>query len=388
MKIAIVQGLPPGGARRAAEELTVRLAASDEVTLFEVGFDELYGETPAFLASHRRLVLPPLAPSRLGAFRNATLLPIRWLLPLQRLAAEIDAGDFDVVLAHPFVHTQACPILGTLRTPTVYYAQEVRRRSFERCYSGWSRKSGVSRAVGRVRFWMEEWWARPIDRWAVSHADEVIVSSAFVCEAFYRSYGRYPVVAPLGVDEQFFDVAESASREHFLVVGGLEPLKAPDLLIEAVALLAPAQRLPVVVIGQRVDPVYGALLRARATEVGVDLRLEVNVSASAVRSLYQRAVATCAVSHLEPFGLTALESMACGTPVVAVREGGYRETVTDGVTGVLVSRTAHDLARGLAQVQATTWDPFELRQAVVPAHTWDAATRRVRDVLQDQAHSA
>jgi glycosyltransferase involved in cell wall biosynthesis len=42
--------------------------------------------------------------------------------------------------------------------------------------------------------------------------------------------------------------------------------------------------------------------------------------------------------HLEPFGLVPIEAMAAGLPVVAVREGGVRETVREGVTGYLVPR--------------------------------------------------
>jgi glycosyltransferase involved in cell wall biosynthesis len=53
---------------------------------------------------------------------------------------------------------------------------------------------------------------------------------------------------------------------------------------------------------------------------------------------YNRAKATVCANVLEPFGLVPLESMACGTPVIAVREGGLRESVRDGETGYLVDR--------------------------------------------------
>jgi D-inositol-3-phosphate glycosyltransferase len=54
--------------------------------------------------------------------------------------------------------------------------------------------------------------------------------------------------------------------------------------------------------------------------------------------LYYRAAAVCAVpSHYESFGLTALEALACGTPVVASRVGGLQLTVHDGMNGYLVA---------------------------------------------------
>jgi glycosyltransferase involved in cell wall biosynthesis len=55
-------------------------------------------------------------------------------------------------------------------------------------------------------------------------------------------------------------------------------------------------------------------------------------------------------SRLEPFGYAPLEANACGTPVVAVAEGGVRETVLDGVNGFLAERDPASLAAALARL--------------------------------------
>jgi len=47
---------------------------------------------------------------------------------------------------------------------------------------------------------------------------------------------------------------------------------------------------------------------------------------------------------MEPLGLVPLESMACGTPVIGVKEGGVRESIIDGQTGILIDRDAQALA--------------------------------------------
>ena len=59
-------------------------------------------------------------------------------------------------------------------------------------------------------------------------------------------------------------------------------------------------------------------------------------------------------SHSESFGLVALESQACGTPVVAASVGGLRTAVRDGVSGVLVDgHDPHDWAQVLAELRPT-----------------------------------
>jgi len=63
-----------------------------------------------------------------------------------------------------------------------------------------------------------------------------------------------------------------------------------------------------------------------------------------MRALYCRSKIVLALSHNGPFGLVPLEAMACGTPVIAVNEGGYRETIQDGETGYLIQRYAKELA--------------------------------------------
>jgi glycosyltransferase involved in cell wall biosynthesis len=63
-----------------------------------------------------------------------------------------------------------------------------------------------------------------------------------------------------------------------------------------------------------------------------------SVEDKALIDLYNRASLLVYAPYLEPFGLTPLEAMACGTPVVAVLEGGARESVIHDQTGVLAER--------------------------------------------------
>jgi glycosyltransferase involved in cell wall biosynthesis len=81
-----------------------------------------------------------------------------------------------------------------------------------------------------------------------------------------------------------------------------------------------------------------------------------------IRDLY-RAAAAVLLPGVEDFGMVPVEAQACGTPVVALGQGGARETVDDGVTGILVENDSVDgFADGLARALATSFDPVLIRR--------------------------
>jgi glycosyltransferase involved in cell wall biosynthesis len=119
---------------------------------------------------------------------------------------------------------------------------------------------------------------------------------------------------------------------------------------------------------------------------GVQLTIDFALSEAALIERYQQALATVCASRLEPFGLTAIESMACGTPVVAIREAGFRESVTDGVTGILVDPEPEALADGIAGLVAGSSALSAMGKAgrddVVARWTWDRTVSQVERILE------
>jgi D-inositol-3-phosphate glycosyltransferase len=93
---------------------------------------------------------------------------------------------------------------------------------------------------------------------------------------------------------------------------------------------------------------------------------------------------TVVPSHSESFGLVALESQACGTPVAAASVGGLRTAVRDGVSGVLVEgHDPHDWARVLSRfVHQPAWRDALATGAVTQAASfgWSATASRLADV--------
>ena len=97
-------------------------------------------------------------------------------------------------------------------------------------------------------------------------------------------------------------------------------------------------------ISHQEDPAYFLRVTETARAAEVTLEIHRNPSESDLVELYNKALMLVFVPVMEPFGLVALEAMACGTPVVGIREGGVRESVIDGRTGILVERESDILA--------------------------------------------
>jgi glycosyltransferase involved in cell wall biosynthesis len=151
-------------------------------------------------------------------------------------------------------------------------------------------------------------------------------------------------VVPCGVDTDVFTpdgpVAPRSGRPRLLVLGRLVERKGQDDAVRALTRVPDAEL--VVVGGPPPDAVDDdpevRRLRAIAAEAGVADRLVFtgSVARSDVPAWVRSADVVLAVPWYEPFGITPLEAMACGRPIVATAVGGLIDTVVDGVTGDLV----------------------------------------------------
>lgn len=183
-------------------------------------------------------------------------------------------------------------------------------------------------------------------------ANRIIAFSAHEKDAMVRLYGADATkvsLVPCGVDLSVFRPLDQESvRAHLglngekilLYVGRIEPLKGLELLVETAALMDSGEKIRMMVVGadangDREMERVKQLAKERHLEDQIDFVGQVDHTEL---PLYYNAADVCVVpSYYESFGLVALESMACGTPVVATRVGGLSTIINHGSTGYLNS---------------------------------------------------
>ncbi|HEY2296989.1 MAG TPA: D-inositol-3-phosphate glycosyltransferase [Jatrophihabitans sp.] len=229
----------------------------------------------------------------------------------------------------------------------------------------------------------------------IAEADRLVAFTPEEAHQLIDLYGADPervrTVAP-GVDLDVFRPGDrDAARRQLgfapdvpllLFVGRIQPLKAPDVLLRAAARLRSDGPLQVAIVGgpsgsglatpQWLDDLAGAL------DLGDTVRFVPPVPPVMLREYYRAADLTVVPSYNESFGLVALESQACGTPVVAAAVGGLPTAVANGTSGVLVD--GHDpdqWAKVLAEVLGNPGELARLRdnaRAHAETFSWERTT--------------
>jgi len=197
-----------------------------------------------------------------------------------------------------------------------------------------------------------------IEEQVVRSADGIIAECPQDRDDLLQLYGADAAkihIVPCGVDpNEFWSVPQAQARATLgwhpterivLQLGRMVPRKGVDTAIQAIALLA-RRRLPtrLVVVGgessapdPRKTPELGRL-QALTAELGLEGQVTFvgQRGREVLKYFYSAADVFVTTPWYEPFGITPLESMACGTPVIGANVGGIKYTVRDGETGYLV----------------------------------------------------
>lgn len=189
-------------------------------------------------------------------------------------------------------------------------------------------------------------------------------------------------VVPNGIDtRRFTPHGRAAGDGHVLAVGRLVPYKGVEVLVRALA-RHPVDR-TLLVVGS--GPLR-TRLEDLARRLGVDARFLGRVAEEDLPTLYRGAALTVlpSVNRQEAFGITLLESMACGTPVVASALPGVADVARLGGL-VATPGDPDDLARRIHEALASPDLPrgAALARRVGARYSWDAVTDRLESVYRE-----
>jgi D-inositol-3-phosphate glycosyltransferase len=277
-------------------------------------------------------------PAQLCAFTNGVM----------RVEAAHEPGYFDLVHSHYWLSGQVGWLAKERWGVPLVHSMHTMAKVKNASLAEGDTPEPTSRVIGEAQ--------------VVDNADRLIASTVDEARQLIDLYDADPArvrtIAP-GVDLDVFTPGDPVAARRrlglepdavvLLFVGRIQPLKAPDVLLRAAARLVAADpdlrdRLVVAVVG---GPSGSGLahpehLQKLAGSLGIaDLtRFDPPVAQATLADYYRAASVTVVPSYTESFGLVAVESQACGTPVVAASVGGLLTAVADGRSGLLVD--GHD----------------------------------------------
>ena len=241
----------------------------------------------------------------------------------------------------------------------------------------------ISRQPNAVMNFLAALWIRThslFDQRSVKNLDCIVAISTTVQRRIKDYYNRSSEVIYPPVDTSRFRCKEYG--DFWLSVNRIYPEKRIDLQFEVFREL-PEERLVVVggyAEGDHASRYYETLI----SDIPDNVEMRSAVSEMELIDLYARCKGLICTAQDEDFGLTPVEAMASGKPVVAVDEGGFLETIVNGVTGFLVPASRDELARG---VRAISKDPAIYREACMArAKEFDTAIfqdKMMRYILKD-----
>jgi glycosyltransferase involved in cell wall biosynthesis len=360
MKIAIFHELDFGGARRTVDEFAKRLNQIFDIDLYYLDDKEEIN----IKNRYKNVYYYPFYPKswkgnnwKTRLYKDTVELFKLYGLH-KKIANDIKLKNYDYVFVHPSKYTQA-PFLLKFLENCIYYCQEPLRIVYDPLVSDIYRikfpKNMYEFINRRIRKW--------IDKENFKNARVVLSNSKFSKHTIEKSYGKSAEVCYLGVDENFFKPLDIKKTIDVLFIGNRD---------DGYALL---NKLPSYF--DNIINIY-TIFRGNGSMKVTDMRLV---------EIYNRSKVLVALNHNEPFGLIPLEAMACGTPVIAVDEGGYKESIAENITGFLIPRDSNKLHKKIKEILGNDRLRSNMakaaREYILKNWTWDKSVQRLLQIIKN-----
>lgn len=325
-------------------------------------FLELYPEAPIYTTiCNKNKLDSPLREAKIITSKlqkkDKEIENHRKLFPFMPTAIEsFDLNEYDIVLSSS--SSVAKGIITKPDTMHICYCHSPMRYGWEFSHEYAGKMAGkgglkskiLSYFLTGIRLW---------DNVSSDRVDYFIANSENVARRIWKHYRRESVVIHPPVRCNLFNISD-IDEAYFLIVSRLQEYKRVDLAIEAFNELG----LPLVIIG---DGPERKKLESMANE---NIKFLGRESDEVIKDHYAKCRAFI-FSGEEDFGITPLEAMASGRPVIAFRKGGALETVIEDKTGMFFdNQCSEDLIKAIKKFDSIKFDKEKIRKH---AETFDEA---------------
>ncbi len=321
MKIAIFHNLPLGGAKRTLFEEMKYLSKKHDIDCYEYSStdERVWNIIPfcknVFPYNFSVDMNPKGVLERIiRDFNN--FVKLRYIN--KNIASDIDKRKYDIVLVHADKYTQAPFVLRYLKTPSLYFCQEYLRLVYEKELS-------IDKNIKGFKY-LYEYLTRKIrksiDKRNIESATTILCNSLFTMNNVKNVFNlKDTTVCHLGVDINIFKKRSNVRKNYVLFIGEKNYING----------------------FYTIKNIFKDKIKIKT--LGIKNGKPMIIKDRELSKIYSEALMTICVSYNEPFGLASIESMSCNTPVIAVNEGGYKETVIDGKTGYLIKRDPKEFGK-------------------------------------------
>jgi len=241
-----------------------------------------------------------------------------FLLQMPKTWEQTDLSEYDVVLSSASAFVKG--LKTSDKTKHIWYCHAPTRYL-------WGDKDEYlgNLPTGRLLKIILPYFLKKMRAWDYAKAQNVdmfVANSNFIANKIQKHYHRQAKVVYPSIKINDFTIADQI-EDYYLIVSRLRPYKKVDIAIQAFNNM----RLPLKIIGT------GSEISRLKKMAGSNIEFLGELS-DKERNYYLSRCRAFLYPQVEDFGITALEAMASGRPVIAYAKGGALETVIDGVTGI------------------------------------------------------
>lgn len=270
-----------------------------------------------------------------------------WFLNAMPMAVEsFDLNEYDIVISSS--HSVAKGIITKPETTHITYCHTPMRYAWEPWELEYRLQkfpqflhNSIKKRIHRLRMW---------DRLSADRVDHFVVNSNYIGKRVQKYYRKPSTVIHPPIETSGFAIGEA--KDYFFMVGRLISYKRFDLVIETFN--ASGKTLKIAGVG----PDEAKLKKLAKKNIEFLGRVE----DMELKKMYSECQALI-FPQLEDFGITPVECMASGRPVIAYSQGGAQDTVVDGETGLFFEKqTTESLNDALSHFEKKQWNSDSIRK--------------------------